>query len=65
MDSMSRRLEGDVVQRCDHSLITSHMYLNAITQWWEQDSKCQDQDQDSDAQDQDQNSEPTDQDLSK
>jgi len=41
-------------------------------QWWEQDSKCQDQDQDSyaqdqdiEAQDQDQDSEPTHQDMSK
>jgi len=46
------------------------------SQWWEQDSKCQDQDQDSEAQDQDldqdidahdqdQDSEPTDQGMSK
>jgi len=45
-----------------------------VNQWWELDSKCQDQDQDSEAQDedqdfeaqdQDQDSEPTNQDISK
>jgi hypothetical protein len=34
--------------------------LSRLLQWWEQDSKCQDQDQDSEAQHQDQDSETQD-----